>query len=96
MVSSHYYLPAAIKEVNRIKFAHMDTAQMEINQSSHVGRKSNQVVSRCLEGVRNTIIEKVKDLEICDILRDFKWNSIDHNFYTFDLISESKRRTSSK
>ena len=85
MVSSHYYLPAAIKEVNRIKFAHMDTAQMEINQSSHVGRKSNQVVSRCLEGVRS-------NLEICDILRDFKWNSIDHNFYTFDLISESKKK----
>ncbi|MFI5406470.1 MAG: hypothetical protein ACHQ1D_08150 [Nitrososphaerales archaeon] len=53
MVSSHYYLPAAIKEVNRIKFAYMDAAQMEINQSSHVGRKSNQVVSRCLEGVRS-------------------------------------------
>lgn len=96
ITSSHYHLPAEIRERNMIKFAHMECCSTEEIKQNLIVQAQNQVrfYHDVIDLLNNISLEKIRDFETkygtYDEIRQGPY--IDHNVMISALISELKKK----
>lgn len=94
--TSHYYLPAEIKEANRIKFVHMECCSAQEIKKNLLSYAQNQMkfYHDIIDLVTDTNVKKIRDFEMKygkyeEIVQGF---DLDRDMYIAGLISELKKR----
>jgi len=96
MSSSHYHLPAEIKEANKIKFVHMECCSADEIKKNLLSYAQNQIrfYHDIIDLVNDTNTKKIKDFETkYGIYEEVSQGiPIDRDTYIAGLISELKKR----
>jgi transcription elongation factor Elf1 len=96
MSSSHYHLPAEIKEANKIKFVHMECCSDEEIKKNLLSYAQDQIrfYHDIIDLVNDTNMKNIKDFEMKygnyeEVSQGIR---IDRDTYIASLISELKKR----
>jgi hypothetical protein len=96
---SHYHLPAEIKEVNKIKFVHMECCSAEEIKRNLLSYAENQIrlYQYVVDLIKDTNMHKIRDFETKYGTYEEISQGVnpDRDIYTSALISELKSRISS-
>ncbi|PWU81512.1 MAG: hypothetical protein DLM72_06600 [Candidatus Nitrosopolaris wilkensis] len=96
MSSSHYHLPAEIKEANKIKFVHMECCSADEIKKNLLSYAQNQIrfYHDIVDLVNDTNMKKIKDFEMKYGMYEEVSQGIliDRDTYIAGLISELKKR----
>ena len=94
--TSHYHLPAEIKEADKIKFVHMECCSTESIKRNLLSYAENQIkfYQDIIRLVNNASIEEIKNIETkYGIYEEISQGiQIDRDLYVSALISELKRK----
>jgi len=96
MSSSHYHIPAEMKEANEIMFVHMECCSAEEIKKNLLSYAQNQIrfYHDIIDLVNDTNIKNIKDFEMKygDYEEVSQGIRIDRDAYIASLISELKKR----
>ena len=96
MSSSHYHIPAEMKEANEIKFVHMECCSAEEIKKHLLSYSQNQIrfYHDIIDLVSDTNMKNIKDFEMKygDYEEVSQGIRIDRDIYIASLISELKKR----
>ena len=97
MSTSHYHLPAEVKEANRIKFVHIECCSAQEIKKNLLSYAQNQMnfYQDIIDLVIDTNVKKIRDFEMKygtyeEIMQGV---DLDRDMYIAGLISELKKST---
>jgi hypothetical protein len=96
MSTSHYHLPAEIKESNKINFVHIECCSSQEIKKNLLIYAQNQIryYQDIIDLVKDTDLNKIRDFEVKYGMYDevSQGIPIDRDTYLAGLISELKKR----